>query len=241
MPNLTCDPTSTGTQLFQSTTTPQHALGARMVTADGRVYRYCLAGAVDLVAGNCIQAPAQLTNHQQLTPSVAAIGATTIVATLGATAAAANLYAGGLAIIDTTPGLGYSYPVLGHAAVLSAGVITLTLPADSAIQVALTASSRVSLQANPYSGVIQTPVTTLTGAVVGVAVFPIPANTYGWIQTHGPCGCLINVTPAVGQEVSAPSAVAGALAINSGTLPPVGWMMVTGVDTKVQAVFLTID
>jgi hypothetical protein len=244
MPNLTSDtPIGFSAQLFASSTTQQHKLGTRAVTADGRVFRYVLAGAADLVVGNMIQAPAQIANHQQLTPSAAAIGATSIVATLGATAATAGQYADGFAIIDTTPGLGYAYPILGHAAVASAGVITLTLPADSPIQVALTTSSRVSLQANPYSGVIQTPVTTLTGACVGCAVYPIPATQYGWIQTKGPCSVLVAGTPGVGLAVVVPGTAAGCVVIDSAAAatPIVGSMMVTGVDGKCQAVFLNIN
>jgi hypothetical protein len=207
------------------------------------VFRYCKAGAADLVVGNVIQAPAQDTAHQQLTPAAAAIGATSFTATLGASAAAANLYAEGWAIIDTTPGLGYAYPISGHAAVLSSGVITLNLPADSPIQVALTTSSRVSLQRNPYAGVIQSPVTTLTGAVVGVAVYPITANQFGWIQTHGPAAVLVAGTPGVGLAVVVPGTAAGCVVVDgaASATKVVGSMMVTGVDGKVQAVLLNIN
>lgn len=243
MPNLTCDPVGSVDQLWSSSATQAHQLGTRFVTRDGRVFRYCKAGAADLVVGNVIQAPAQDTAHQQLTPAAAAIGATSFTATLGASAAAANLYAEGWAIIDTTPGLGYAYPISGHAAVLASGVITLNLPADSPIQVALTTSSRVSLQRNPYAGVIQSPVTTLTGAVVGVAVYPIVAAQYGWIQTHGPGAVLIAGTPGVGLAVVVPATAAGAVVVDGAAAATkvVGSMMVTGVDGKVQAVLLNIN
>lgn len=226
---------------FRTDTVPVLAPGTQGMTRDGRRFRYAWAGSgAALVAGNLIQAPAQITNHQQLTPSAASVGALQIVATLGATAANANQYAWGLAIIDTTPGLGVSYSISGHAAVLSSGVITLNLDPADPIQVALTGSSRVSIQANPYNGVIQSPVTTLTAAVVGAAVSAIPASGGGWIQVAGAGGVLIAGTPAVGQSVSAPSSAAGAAAINSGTLQIVGTMLVTGVDGKVQAVHLNL-
>jgi hypothetical protein len=243
MPNLTSDPVGSSAQLWSSSATQEHQLGTRFVTRDGRVFRYCKAGASALVVGNVIQAPAQDTAHQQLTPSAAAIGATTIVATLGASAAAANLYAEGWAIIDTTPGLGYAYPISGHAAVDASGVITLNLPSDSPIQVALTSSSRVSLQRNPYAGVIQSPVTTLTGAVVGVAVYPIAASQFGWIQTHGPGAVLVAGTPGVGLAVVVPGTAAGCVVVDgaASATKVVGSMMVTGVDGKVQAVLLNIN
>lgn len=243
MPNLTSDPTLFSAQLFSSSATKAYPLGTRGVTRDGRVFRYCLAGASDLVVGNVIQAPAQITNHQQLTPVAAAVGASTITAALGATAATVNQYADGWAIIDTTPGLGYMYPISGHAAVASAGNITISLPSDSKVEVALTTSSRVSLQANPYSGVIQSPVTTLTGAVVGVAVYPITAAQYGWIQTHGPGAVLIAGTPGVGLAVVVPATAAGAVVVDgaASATKVIGSMMVTGVDGKVQAVLLNIN
>jgi hypothetical protein len=243
MPNLTCDPVGSAGQLWSSSATQEHQLGSRFVTRDGRVFRYCKAGASALVVGNVIQASAQDTAHQQLTPAAAAIGATSFTATLGASAAAANLYAEGWAIIDTTPGLGYAYPVSGHAAVDASGVITLNLPADSPIQVALTTSSRVSLQRNPYAGVIQSPVTTLTGAVVGVAVYPIAANQFGWIQTHGPAAVLVAGTPGVGLAVVVPGTAAGCVVVDGAAAATkvVGSMMVTGVDGKVQAVLLNIN
>lgn len=243
MPSFTGDVQIAPRNLWSSSATPEAPLGARFTTADGRTFRYAKAGAVALVAGNVIQAPAQDTAHQQLTPVAAAIGATSIVAALGASAAAANLYADGWAIIDTTPGLGYAYPISGHAAVLSSGNITLNLKRDSPVQVALTTDSRVSLQRNPYAGVIQSPVTTLTGAVVGVAVYPIAANEFGWLQTHGPAAVLVAGTPGVGLAVVVPATAAGAVVIDGAATATkvVGSMMVTGVDGKVQAVLLNIN
>lgn len=243
MPNLSADPTAAATNLWSSSATAETYLGARMVLRDGRVFRYALAGAADLVIGNVLQAPAQITTHQQLTPVAAAIGATSLTVALGATLATVNQYANGLAIIDTTPGLGYAYPILSHPAAALSTSVVLTLPADSPIQVALTTSSRVSLQANPYSGVIQSPVTTLTGAVVGVAVYTILANQYGWIQVRGACATLIAGTPAVGLAVVVPGTAAGCVVVDGAAAATqvVGAMMVTGVDGKVQAVMLDLD
>jgi hypothetical protein len=243
MPNFAPEVTISARNLFSSSSTQEHPLGSRHVTKDGRVFRYCLAGASNLVVGNVIQASAQDTAHQQLTPTATAAGASSIVAALGASAAAANLYAEGWAIIDTTPGLGYAYPISGHAAVLSSGNITINLQPDSKVEVALTTSSRVSLQRNPYAGVIQSPVTTLTGAVVGVAVYPIVAAQYGWIQTHGPAAVLVAGTPGVGLAVVVPGTAAGCVVVDgaASATKVVGSMMVTGVDGKVQAVLLNIN
>lgn len=229
-----------GQQVLSASATQLHALGTIAFTRDGRRFRYAQAGAVDLVVGNVLQASAQITTHQQMTPSAAAIGATKISVTPGATAGAADLYAEGLAIIDTTPGLGYAYGISGHAAIVASTLFTVNLYAEDAIVIALTSSSRVSLQANPYKNVIQTPVTTLTGAGVGVCVYVIPATQYGWIQTGGQAAVLIAGTPGVGLAVVIPGTAAGAVVIDgaASATQVVGSMMVTGVDGKVQAVFI---
>jgi hypothetical protein len=103
--------------------------------------------------------------------------------------------------------------------------------------VALTASSKVELTMNPYKGVIQHPVTTATGVTVGGAIWIIAATEYGWINTHGPGAALIAGTPAAGQPVTAVGAVAGALTVHSAELSNVAYMMKTGVNTEVGAVY----
>jgi hypothetical protein len=238
---LTSDPESAGQALYTSQATQVHALGERMSTSDGRVFRYAKAGASDLVAGNMIQAPAQIANHLALTPVAAAIGATSISVALGATAATAGQYAGGWAIISTTPGNGYAYPISGHAAIASSGTGVFQL--EEPLKVALTTSSRVDLQMNPYNGVIQTPITTLTGAVVGNAPYIITAAEYGWIQTRGPAACLVKGTPGVGLAVVCPGTVAGCVVVDGAAseTPVVGTMMTTGVDAKNNAVFLLLE
>lgn len=242
MPNFSPDAVIAARNLWSSSATQEHPLGTRFTTRDGRTFRYCKAGASALVVGNVIQAPAQVTNHQQLTPTATAAAAVSIQVALGATAATSGQYAGGWAIIDTTPGLGYAYPISGHPAADASANLVVTLDRDSSIQVALTTSSRVSLQANPYNGVIQAP-TTLTGAVVGVAVYPIAASEFGWIQTHGPGAVLVAGTPGVGLAVVVPGSAAGAVVIDgaASATKVVGSMMVTGVDGKVQAVLLNIN
>lgn len=241
MANLGGEGVAVGQGIFSSSSTQLHALGERRVMG-ARTYRYCKAGASALVVGNVIQAAAQITNHQGMTPSATAIGATSISVTPGATAGAADLYADGVAIISVTPGLGYQYVVQGHAAISASTAFTINLDPAFPIQVALTTSSRVDLQINPYKNVIQSPVTTLTGAVVGVAVYPIAASEYGWVQTAGPGAVLVAGTPGVGLAVVVPATAAGAVVVDgaASATKVVGSMMVTGVDGLVQAVLLDL-
>jgi hypothetical protein len=240
--NLTSLPVTLGPGAFSSRSTASVKLGTLGYDRFGRKYRYVLAGASDLVVGNVIQSSAQNTAHQNLAVAAHAAGSTSIVATLGASAAAANLYKDGYAYITTTPGLGYAYPIKQHDAVLSGGVITALLADDVNVQVALTTSSKVSLTRNPCAGVIQSPVTTLTGSIVGVAVYPITAAQYGWVGVNGEFPTLIAGTPGVGLAVVVPATAAGAVVIDGAAAATqvVGTMMETGVDARVQMVRWTL-
>lgn len=229
---------SIGQGLFESSTVPLHTLGERVATNDGRAYRYVLAGGTALVPGKLQQAPAEVTNHQNLTPAAAAIGDTTVTATLGATAATADQYAGGYVMVTVTPGQGYQYRIKSHAAVLSGGVITLVL--EDPILVAWTTSTRIDLCASPYSGVIVNPATA-SSAPIGVAVFAVPAASYGWIQVAGPACVLMDGTGVVGTNMAASNGTAGAVEPHTGVQAIVG-QAITGVaTTEYGSVNLTIS
>lgn len=245
MPNLAQTTQITGTQVFDYGTTQLHPLGTIGQTKDGRKFRYVKAGGSALVVGNAIQSPAIVANHLALTPSAFEIGATTVTATLGATLATANQYAEGYIGVDTTPDLGHAYTISGHAAVAQSGVITVKLDPSDPIQVAWTTATRVGLIANPYNGVIQFPVTTATGILVGVAVSTIAASNFGWIQVYGMGWPLIAGTPALGAMIMSPGTTAGASVIVTTTNLVVaqflGRMAQVGVDGKCNGCFLDID
>lgn len=245
MPNLSSHPVSMSKSFFVSTADPLHALGQMGMDESGRWYRYVKAGASDLVAGNCIQSPATIPNHLANTPPAVAAGATSFVYTPGATGAAADFYADGYLQVDTTPGNGYTLGIAGHLAITSSTAFTLNLKKDDPIQIALTTSSRVGLMPNRCRGVLQFPVTTATGVLVGVASYVITAAQYGWVQTKGPCSTLIAGTPALGAMVLAPSSAAGAAIIMTTTnlivAQLVGRMMQVGVDGKNNFVELDIE
>jgi len=246
MPGLTGPIIATTGDIFSSSATQSHQFGTLAQTRDGRRFRYCKAGASALVVGNVIQGPAAIANHLDLTPTVTtygAIGDTKMALTTAATAGAANLYAEGWACVSTTPGIGYMYPISTHPAIAGSDLVTFTLQSDSPIQVALTGSSRVGLHHNPYKNVIQAPVTTLTGAVVGVAVYPIPATEYGWVQVSGPSGVLCAGAIGVGLAAVVPSTAAGAVIVDGAAAetPVIGTMLSPGVNAKVIPIMLGIN
>lgn len=231
-----------GQPLFSSSATQFHELGFKAFSGS-RTFRYVKAGASALVVGNALQAPAEDADHDDITCRATAIGDKTLLITTGSGSGALdeNEYAEGLAVVDTTPGLGYAYTIKSHAAIAASTNGELVLTDGESVQVALTSSSRITLVQNAYKNVIQCPVTTATNTCVGGAVYPIAAGEYGWIQTGGPGAALIAGTPAKGQPVTSTSSAAGSLAVHSAELSNVAYMMVTGRDGKVLPVYWLID
>ena len=234
----------TGAPLFSAggDTTRQHVVGSRVESSDGRVFRYGFCTPTALIAGQLQQGRAEITNHQNLTAPVAAVGASSLSIALGGTALSPNEYAGGLAIISVTPGVGYSYKIKSHLAADASATVTFNL--EDNVEVALTATSRVDLVHNPYSGVIVNP-TTSTGPVVGVAIDVISAGSYGWVQSGGIVGCLADLTVTVGRNVAGSENTAGAVSQPTafgGTSRQIVGYACTGIaTTEYGAIFLTID
>ena len=239
MPNTSAPLILSPQTIFSDSSVQNHELGQIAHTSDGRRFRYAQAGASNLVAGNMIQSAAIIANHVNMTPSAAAIGATTVSVTPGATAGAANLYAGGYLIASTGPGNGIAYKIKSHPAITSSTAFVVTL--EEGLVVAFTTSSRIDIVANSYKNVIQSPVTTLTGHIVGCAPFAITAVYYGWIQDGGLAPVLIAGTPGVGLAVVCPATAAGAVVVDGAATetPVVGYMAETGVDGKNKLVRLT--
>lgn len=213
-------------------------LGAKFVDQSGKAYRWALNGATAMVPGKLYQAPAEITDHQGLTPAAAAIGATQVTVALGATAATANQYSQGYLVVTVTPGQGYRYRISANpaAALSTSMVVTLEDP----ILVALTTSSRVDLVLNEYSGVIVNP-STASSCPVGAAIYPVAASTYGWVQTGGVASLLADGAVVVGTNVCASNATAGAVEAATGVQALVGIAQTGIATTEYGAVKLTLD
>jgi len=228
--------------MFTSSATQQHVLGEKGYTPDGRKFRYVKAGASALVAGDVIQSPAIVANHVNLTPTAAAaVGDKTITVTLGATAATASQYAGGYLTVEIgTTGAGQTLRIKDHPAASSGATLTLTL--EDAFYVATSGTVTVSLVQNNYNGVIQCPITTLTGTPVGVALTAIPANNFGWIVSGGITGVKADGIQTVGTTACAvPSAAAGAAKVMAATLFPIGTFCKTTITTQITPCYVTLD
>lgn len=233
--------------MFTSNATQQHPLGTRGYTDDGRAFRYVKNGAAALTAGSAVQMPAVIAGHQGLVGFTGGEAANTLqVRVTCVSSVAAGLYADGLMISATSAGVGYTYRVNSHPAVSTGAVGTFTFYSDDPVQVASTAATTWTLF-NQYNGVIQVPITTATGAVLGVAPYVLAITQYGWIQTWGPCGTLIDATNAlaVGATTYGVSTTAGAVGqpanVTTATAllnQPIGVIGMAGTDKTVGVVIL---
>lgn len=217
--------------LLSESSTQLHNLGELVHANDGRSFRYAKAGATALVAGKLQQAQAEDTGAQNLTAVAAAVGDFTIVSTSTITATA-NQYAGGWAIITVTPGVGYQYSIKSHIAYTAAAP---TFQLNDSIQVALTTTSRIDIVANPLSAVVVNP-TTATSAPSGVAIYPVTAAYFGWLQVAGVATILSDGGSTVGTNVSASNATAGAVEAAVTAQAAIG-VAVTGVATTEYGAF----
>jgi hypothetical protein len=218
--------------LFQTSTdiSLETIVGARFDSSDGREFVIVQNAGTALVAGNLIQGPAKIANHQGLVVTAfqaySANGNTPakVTATLGGTLTTANQYAGGYLIVASATGIGQTLKIASNTAQSSTtGACVVTLE-DSPL-VALDTTSTINLIPNPYGslngtdyrteGVIICP-TTLTGQVIGVTLYAIPASTatvaqYGYIQTRGLVGCLNDANTAIGLDLMPSANTAGAV------------------------------
>jgi|GEM_PF-599583 len=235
-----------GQDLYTSDTVKNHPLGTLGLTRDGKMFRYALAGASNLVKGNLLQARAEDTTFENMAVLASSIAAASQVQqvsiTNGATTVAANDFVDGSVSVYTTPDLGSEYTILGHT-VDAVGAATLTVTLDRPLQAAWTTSTKVNMKWNPCFKVIQFP-TTQTSIPVGVAVYALPTVTYGWVQTHGMAAVLSdNSVFAVGSAVGTSLAVAGAVGVNvAGTTHAgVGYALQANATGHCVSVFLQID
>lgn len=207
MSNFLSGPVQVAAQTLHSSSADQyHNLGELVFSNDGRAYRYCKAGGTALVAGNLQQSQAEDTDTQNMTAVAAAVGDVSIASTTTVTVTA-NEYAEGFMLVTVTPGVGRQYKIKGHIA-YTAAAPTFNLAEE--VKVALTTTSRLDAMANPFNAVIIAP-TTYTSSVAGVAVHPIVASEFGWLQVGGVANVLADGALVVGEPVIRSNGVAGAV------------------------------
>jgi len=158
------------------------------------------------------------TYQHDLTPVAAAIGATQVTITTVTDTIAANLFAGGTLIISdggASIGQGEKYRIVSHTGG-AAGALIFTL--DRGLSTAWTTSSRITICTNLYKAVIQAPVTTPTGMIVGVPTIAVTSEYYHWQQTWGLANVLNKTALTAGTNVLRDVTAAGSCAVDDGIL-----------------------
>lgn len=212
-------------------------LGAYAGTPDGKIYRYGLAGAVNLSPGKIVVTPAVVANHQNRTTTAAAIGAFSVSLNIGATAMTLDQYKDGYLTVNDATGEGISYLVEGNAA--SSGSAAVEVALAEPVKVALVAStSEATLHVNPFASVIISP-SAVAHHAVGVPNVSITAANYGWFQVNGYCSVLADGVIGKGSGAILSDAVDGAVEVEvAGTVTQrVG----TAVEATVDTEYRTID
>lgn len=183
-------------------------LGALATTGDGRYFRYVLVGGTALVPGKLYQSAAETTGWENLACAAASAGATSITTTSTITATL-NQLAGGYLTVTASTGAGYVYKIKGNTAASSA-VCTIYLEDPLQTDIAVTTST-VDIVLSPFNKVELWDYSNHDGVAVGVAVYPVTAAYYGWVQVKGPASLLADSGAlGVGVNVYASAAVDGA-------------------------------
>jgi hypothetical protein len=231
--------------LFTSSATQGTDLGALATTGDGRYFRYARVGATALVPGKVYQGPASDTTN--LAPSgglaigqAVATGSTSFTISTSTTVAAGAL-SGAIMSTCTTVGNGHTYKVKNNAATVGATGLAITL--EDPLLTNVTTDTDVVFSLNQYNGIVVVG-QQATAAVVGVAIYPVAATYFGWVQTRGPASTLVAGTLVAGAQIGV-----GLLNITGAASPAtgvaafqaVGQMTATGTSGEYDIAFLTLD
>ena len=247
MANLAGRPTVADIDLYKSTALASslYQVGDVYAGSKGRLFGYALNGATALVKGDLLQEAANNTTYANMAVGTAgAVGDTFIQVTNGTATITSNQFVGGTIGVYTagTVTVADEYVITKITGTLTTGG-ALKVYLDRPLRYVYTTSATVNMKRSRLSGVIQFP-TTQTGVPVGVAIYEIPANEYGFVQTHGECTALSDgATFAVGSSISSGSSTAGAVSVGSVATTDcfIGYARQVAAAGKGIPIFLMID
>lgn len=208
-------------------------LGTRMMLQDGRRFVFAAAGGTALVAGNVQQSEVPDADHDTLAVQAAGVaGDRTISFTNGSDEIEADLYADGFVCTEAVAGVGEgrTYKIeITHGVLAASSTQVLPLAAGYGLATALDTSDTLTLIKNPYQDLIVCPAPP-EALVAGIACSAIPADNWGWLQTWGPCACLVTGVEVIGGRVSA----SGTVTNTTGAIEATGVLITTTAATIAQ-------
>jgi hypothetical protein len=227
-----------GVGLFDKTSDQRWPLGSKLELGD-RTFRYFKCGATATVAGCLYESAAHGGGYSTIEGAAVAAdtkaGGTTITITLPNTHANDNVtlnefkdgYITIAAATLTADGKGQTFKIKSHPAAARNASCVFTLYDKVPVEIDSSESCTASVVKNVYDSVIISPAGAMTGKSVGVPLVVHTASYYGWIQSKGPVGVLLDGDVTAGAPVVADASVAGAVTtqvVNAGYLlsPTVG-------------------
>lgn len=198
---------------YAETAAQFYPLGAKLTVGD-KTFRYAKNGSSTLGVGEIVQALTEVGNDSdrgtnQIDSAYAAIGDTVVSLALGGDPGINYFTEGYLTVIDGT-GEGQVLKIASNAAGADPCLVTVLDPFHRA----LSASSKVTVIANPYTAVVKA-TAPANGAPLGVAPNAVTADYYFWLQTGGPApvkqgGSVgTDTAPAIGIAVGVSAGEAG--------------------------------
>jgi len=247
MANISGTPTISGVDLYTSSPTrvSGYQVGDLIFGQNGKGFRYSLNGVAALVMGNLVQASAIDTTYTNMVVAVAgAVGDTSLRVTNGTATITSQQFEGGSLSVYTagTVAVGDEYTILAVTGTLTTGG-ALTVHLDRPLRAIFSTSATVNMRRSPWSGVIQSIATTITGSIAGVAPFAATASEYCWLQTKGVGAVLSDGSSIIvgSGVVGGSTATAGACTLQIAGFPYVGMAMQAAAAGKAIAVKLQID
>ena len=185
------------------TTDKKHMLGTIFDLDDGRRFRYQQNGAVALTIALANQSAVGTANWQNEaqtnSPSLPAVGDETITITAASTAAKVAFIDAYLTVED---GVGESNMYIiktnkaGVANATSGFDIVCEIADAGGVRTAWEAASELTVTVNKYKDVVVVP-TNPTGTATGVNLTAVPAASFFWGQTIGPCPVIKDSTDTI--------------------------------------------
>lgn len=190
--------------------TPRYPLGYVVERADGNVFRYSLIGTATnsgLLVGPSTSSASSTYGNAVVIASASAtavqaeypilpgqVGSHWVQVTLASISP--NKFAGGYLMTTGGTGVGQTYRIIGNSATGTPTSTTLYIQLAEALQVALTATTGIVIVQSMFNDLAAcaTTATTATGVLMATTT---TTNLYAWVQTHGPVGCLEDVSIAV--------------------------------------------
>lgn len=240
--------------LYEQNSNPKFAIGTRVSTQDGRVWRYAQFGAVtsqgvlvsqDIsetgvgVTDNAVIAPASAVSISGETVKPGQIGSRFIQVTLAATAA--NKFSGAYFHVEDDLGEGFTYRIKGNTATDNPVTGQLLIELHDRLKASLDVTTDFAITGSMWNDVKTAALSTFEKPS-GVSMASVVAATpFAWVQTWGPSTVLCDGAVAVGDTVTIGS-VTGSVATQAAfTSPVVGYALYTGTSTAQVGVYLTIS